>query len=66
MNWIEVNQTALRYQLLPARRADAPVLVLVHEMGGSLESWDGLCSTLYGELTLLRYSIRWPSMCRWH
>lgn len=58
MNWIEVNQTALRYQLLPARRADAPVLVLVHEMGGSLESWDGLCSTLYGELTLLRYDTR--------
>ncbi|MCY1208846.1 putative aminoacrylate hydrolase RutD [compost metagenome] len=58
MNWIEVNQTALRYQLLPAERADAPVLILVHEMGGSLESWDSLCDSLSGELTLLRYDTR--------
>ncbi|HGJ8975550.1 TPA: alpha/beta fold hydrolase [Pseudomonas aeruginosa] len=58
MNWIEVNQAALRYQLLPAERPDTPVLVLIHEMGGSLESWDDLCTTLAGELTLLRYDTR--------
>ncbi|MBB4868174.1 3-oxoadipate enol-lactonase [Pseudomonas nitritireducens] len=58
LSWIEVNRTALRYQLLPADRAAAPVLVLVHEMGGSLESWDDLCATLAGELTLLRYDTR--------
>jgi 3-oxoadipate enol-lactonase len=58
MNWIEVNHTALRYQWLPAERENAPVLVLVHEMGGSLESWDDLCASLGGEFHLLRYDTR--------
>jgi 3-oxoadipate enol-lactonase len=34
MDWIEVNGTRLRYDL---RGAGERVLVLVHEMGGTLE-----------------------------
>ncbi len=41
---------------MPADRANAPVLV--HEMGGSLKSWDDLYATLAGEITLLRYDTR--------
>ncbi len=37
MNYIEVNGVALRYEL---SGAGEQTLVLVHEMGGTLESWD--------------------------
>ena len=37
MNFIEVNGTALRYEL---SGSGASTLVLIHEMGGTLESWD--------------------------
>ena len=37
MEFVEVNGTALRYEF----RGEAELtLVMVHEMGGSLESWD--------------------------
>ena len=35
--WIEVNGTALRYEVTGGGPA---TLVLVHEMGGTLDSWD--------------------------
>ena len=37
MNFIEVNGTALRYEM---SGRGASTLVLIHEMGGTLESWD--------------------------
>ena len=37
MNFIEVNGTALRYELSGSGES---TLVLIHEMGGTLESWD--------------------------
>ena len=37
MNFIEVNGTALRYDL---SGNGGSTLVLIHEMGGTLESWD--------------------------
>ena len=37
MNFVEVNGTALRYEL---SGSGASTLVLIHEMGGTLESWD--------------------------
>jgi 3-oxoadipate enol-lactonase len=37
MNWIEVNGTSLRYDL---SGSGPTTLVLVHEMGGTLDSWD--------------------------
>ena len=39
MDWIEVNGTALRYELTGSA---GRTIVLVHEMGGTLESWDGV------------------------
>lgn len=35
-----------------------PLLVLLHEMGGSLESWDDVAATLAGDFTILRYDQR--------
>ena len=37
MNWLEANGTSLRYDL---SGAGPTTLVLIHEMGGTLESWD--------------------------
>ena len=37
MDFVEVNGTALRYEL---SGSGASTLVLIHEMGGTLESWD--------------------------
>lgn len=37
MNFTEVNGTALRYDL---DGNDLSTLVMIHEMGGTLESWD--------------------------
>lgn len=54
MNWYDANGTALRYQM---GEGDGPTLVLIHEMGGSLESWDEVWTALPG-LRLLRYDTR--------
>jgi len=53
--WIEVNGVQLRYDYLPG---PSPALVLVHEMGGLLESWDGIIPFLSGKVALLRYDQR--------
>ena len=46
MNWIEVNGTALRYEL----SGEGPsTLVLVHEMGGCLDSWDQVLPALINQ-----------------
>lgn len=55
MDWIEVNNTALRYDLT----GQGPnTLVLVHEMGGTLESWDQVLPTLQPGRQILRYDTR--------
>ena len=43
MNWIEVNGTSLRYELSGSGKT---TLVLVHEMGGTLDSWDQVVPAL--------------------
>ena len=43
MDWIEVNGTSLRYDLTGS---GGTTLVLVHEMGGTLESWDQVLPAL--------------------
>ena len=53
--WIEVNGVQLRYDYLPG---PSLALVLVHEMGGMLESWDDIIPILSGKVTLLRYDQR--------
>ena len=53
--WIEVNGVQLRYDYLPG---PSPALVLVHEMGGSLESWDEVAPRFARSRRVLRYDTR--------
>ncbi len=55
MDFIEVNGTALRYDL--TGRAER-TLVLIHEMGGTLESWDLVLPALAAGRRVLRYDTR--------
>ncbi len=55
MNWIEVNGTSLRYELSGSGPA---TLVLVHEMGGTLDSWDQVLPALNNTRQVLRYDTR--------
>jgi 3-oxoadipate enol-lactonase len=55
MNFVEVNGTALRYEL---SGHGASTLVLIHEMGGTLESWDLVRFRLAGKRKILRYDTR--------
>src|ERR1041385_9109149 len=55
MKWIEVNGTALRYEL---SGGGPTTLVLVHEMGGTLDSWDQGLGALNNGRQVLRYDTR--------
>ncbi len=55
MNWIEVNGTSLRYELSGSGKT---TLVLIHEMGGTLDSWDHVVPALNNTRRLLRYDTR--------
>jgi 3-oxoadipate enol-lactonase len=55
MDFIELNGTALRYEL--SGKGDR-TLVLVHEMGGSLESWDDVVPRFASSHRVLRYDTR--------
>jgi 3-oxoadipate enol-lactonase len=55
MNFIELDGIALRYEL--SGKGDR-TLVLVHEMGGSLESWDEIVPRFAGSRRVLRYDTR--------
>ena len=55
MNFIEVNGAALRYDL---SGNGGSTLVLIHEMGGTLESWDLVRFRLAGKRKVLRYDTR--------
>jgi 3-oxoadipate enol-lactonase len=59
MNYIEANGAALRYEL---SGAGEKTLVLVHEMGGTLESWDEVVPRLAGSQRVLRYDTRGAGM----
>ncbi len=55
MPWMEANGVALRYEL----SGDGPeTLILVHELGGTLESWNDVLPTLENEFRILRYDQR--------
>jgi 3-oxoadipate enol-lactonase len=54
-DWIEVNGAALRYELAGD---GAKTLVLVHEMGGTLDSWDQVMPALLPGRRVLRYDTR--------
>ena len=59
MQFIELNGVALRYEL---SGAGDRTLVLVHEMGGSLESWDDVVPRFAGSRRVLRYDTRGAGM----
>jgi len=55
MNFVEVNGTALRYEL---SGSGGSTLVLIHEMGGTLESWDMVLPRFSLKRRVLRYDTR--------
>lgn len=55
MNWIEVNGTSLRYDV---SGSGPTTLVLIHEMGGTLDSWDQVLPALNLGRRVLRYDTR--------
>ena len=55
VDFIEVNGVAIRYEL--SGTGDR-TLVLAHEMGGSLESWDEVAPRLAATRRVLRYDAR--------
>jgi pimeloyl-ACP methyl ester carboxylesterase len=59
MDWIEVNDTSLRFELTGQGEK---VLVLVHEMGGTLDSWDQVMPTLLPGRKILRFDWRGAGM----
>jgi 3-oxoadipate enol-lactonase len=55
MNWIEVNGTSLRYEVT----GEGPsTLVLIHEMGGTLDSWDQVLPALNNSRRVVRFDTR--------
>jgi 3-oxoadipate enol-lactonase len=59
MDFIELDGVTLRYEL--SGKGDR-TLVLVHEMGGSLESWDDVVPRLAESRRVLRYDTRGAGM----
>jgi 3-oxoadipate enol-lactonase len=59
MHFIELDGVALRYEL---SGTGDHTLVLVHEMGGSLESWDEVVPHFAGTRRVLRYDTRGAGM----
>jgi 3-oxoadipate enol-lactonase len=53
--WIDANGVSIRYQLAGT---GGPVVVLMHEIGGSLESFDQIVPVLSGRFRVLRYDQR--------
>jgi len=52
--WMEANGISIHYQLTGA----GPSVVLLHEMGGTLDSWDGIAPALSAHFRVLRYDQR--------
>ena len=55
MNFIEVNGVGLRFELSGSGER---AIVLIHEMGGTLESWDQVVPRLASSRRVLRYDTR--------
>jgi 3-oxoadipate enol-lactonase len=59
MSFVEVNGAALRYEL---SGSGSRTIVLIHEMGGTLESWDEVVPQLDATRRVLRYDTRGAGM----
>jgi 3-oxoadipate enol-lactonase len=55
VNWAECDGVSLRYAL---EGDGGPTLALLHEMGGGLESWDGVAPALSRRFRVLRHDGR--------
>lgn len=55
LTFIDVNGASLRYEV---SGSGATPLVLIHEMGGSLESWDDVIPALASRCRIVRYDMR--------
>ncbi len=59
--WVQTNSVSLHYQLVGPRGkagAHAPTLVLLHEIGLSMQSWDEVMPSLAANHRVLRYDMR--------
>ncbi len=54
MPWMDANGISIHYQLA----GQGPSVVLLHEMGGTLDSWDGIAPALSERFRTLRYDQR--------
>ena len=55
MDWLEVNGASLRYEL---SGCGGETVLLVHELGGMLDSWDPVMPALQQDFRVLRYDQR--------
>ncbi|MBB3459301.1 3-oxoadipate enol-lactonase [Rhizobium sp. BK313] len=55
IGWIDAGGVSLRYEL---GGSDGPLVVLLHEMAGTLESWDLVMPALQKRYRTLRYDMR--------
>lgn len=55
MPWIEANGISFRYEL---EGSAGPAVILLHELGGSLRSWDRVVPGLASRFRVLRYDQR--------
>ena len=55
MKWVEANGAVLRCELAGSV---GPTVVLLHEAGGALESWDAVAAALRLRCRVLRYDQR--------
>jgi 3-oxoadipate enol-lactonase len=53
--WIEANGTSFHYKI---EGEGGPVVVLLHELGGTLDSWDGVVPGLAARYRVFRYDQR--------
>jgi 3-oxoadipate enol-lactonase len=53
--FIETNGTSFHYKL---EGSSGPTVILLHEIGGSLDSWDGIVSGLASRYRVFRYDQR--------
>jgi 3-oxoadipate enol-lactonase len=57
MPFFDDGRISLRYKFTPGSDPGGPVLVLIHEMGGALESWDAVAAT-FDDVAVLQYDCR--------
>ena len=54
----DVGACSIRYRISGSPHSERATLVLLHELGGSLDSWDGFAAVLGEERRVLRYDMR--------